>query len=373
MSLEVITIADLKRGAFVAEEDAPDDLAAIPRDFAEIARSNPLASERDPAAFALRGRDGEATARLRVLPGEIAVGPRRARVFWDMDLLSKPGHRSAGVGFFLVRSALKAIRASGGWFASFASTDEALALYERLKMHNLGDVPRYLWPLKAGPIVDAHLPPAVGGPAARLANALLDVGDRLVHRPLKQAADGYEIARVEHFDREIDGLVDDSVSAPDARRGWLPFDHRALNWRVRSIQVSDPEKRVTALYLRARDSGRLQGFALLRTVFVTEIPGHPYRDFRLTTMLDHWTVDDDRRLQAALLHAALDLARQQEADVLEVITTDGPLRRQLEAAYFRRVGGYSFTVAPPPDFDGDLPRSLFDWRLTMAAGDGFLF
>jgi hypothetical protein len=374
MAIDVITVADLRqqKDNFVSDElDEQQDLAAVPSSFATIAASNPHARDDDPAAFILRSREGEATARVRVIPGEIAVGSTRKRVFWDMDLLSKPGYRSSGAGFMLVRGAMKRIWAEDAFFASMASTDEALALYDKLKVSNLGDVPRYLWPLRTGPILDVHLPPVLPKLVAPLADGLLGLASGALQGYLwQEAAERYRAVPCVAFDAEIDEAA--RRSCPSAW-GWFPFDHHTLNWRLHSITVTYPRKEVDAIYFRDLQDDVMQGYAIFRSVRVDQTPGHPYRDYRVTTLIDHWSAESSPQLQAALLRATVDVARRRDADIIEIITTDRALQRQLERALFKRLGGYSFSVMAPKGFGEPIPSHLSDWRLTMAAGDGFLF
>jgi len=361
-SFETIRIGDLRAGRYEREETSAEDLRAFPESFVRIATSNPLAREDDPVGFVFWQR-GAAVARVRLLRGQVRVGAEVLPVFWDMDLLSLATHRASGAGAFLVKGMLRALTALGAHAASFASTREALGVYEKLKMPTVGIVSRYLWPLRAGPILRTK----VSDRAARLASPVLDALsfglEPIVHMRSRWQGRDFRFQDRPEFDAEVDGLMEPSREPYE-----FPSSAAILNWRLAAIAWSDPDKVVRARTIHD-SAGQLVGLTIMRSRHHARIAGHAYRDVRVLSLMDFWV---GRRATGAHDAIIADLAREgwrQKVDVLEVMTNDPAMTSALAAARFRRVGGNSFSYYSGPQ--QPIRSQLADWRLTMAVGDGF--
>lgn len=363
-AIDPISVADLRAGAYQREAASPDDLAAFPDSFVRIATSNPLARDQDPVGFVLR-QHGVAVSRVRLLRGEVRIGEQVAPVFWDMDLFSSPEHRAGGVGALLVKRMLRVLTASGACVGSFASTREALAVYEVLKMRTVGIVPRYLWPLRSRPILRARMGDGPARIAAPLVDAIARGVEPLVHAPSRWRAHAFHFEYRDTFDPEVDELLD---RAARAGRCGFPARTEILNWRMASMRWSDPRKVVRARTIYGA-SGQLVGATITRARRHERIAGHPYRDLRVLSLMDFWIDDRTPGANDAVLADLVEEGRRQEVDVIEVMTNDREMTRALKTARFRRVGGSSFSFYSGPDERA--PVQLDDWRLTMSAGDGF--
>ncbi len=362
-SLETVRIGDLRAGRYEREETSPDDLRAFPDSFVRIATSNPLARQDDPVGFVFWQR-GAAVARVRLLRGQARLGDQVLPVFWDMDLLSLATHRASGAGVFLVKGMLRALTGLGAHAASFASTREALGVYEKLKMPTVGIVPRYLWPLRTGPILRTK----VSDRAARLASPVLDALsfgiEPIVHLRSRWQGRDFRFQDRPEFDAEVDRLME----APSREPYEFPSSAAILNWRLAAIAWSDPDKVVRGRTIHD-SAGQLVGLTIMRSRHHARIAGHAYRDVRVLSLMDFWV---DRRATGAHDAIIADLAREgwrQKVDVLEVMTNDPDMTAALAAARFRRVGGNSFSYYSGPQ--QTVRSQLDDWRLTMAVGDGF--
>jgi hypothetical protein len=363
-SFETIRIADLRAGRYQREETSPDDLRAFPDSFVKIAASNPLARDDDPVGFVF-WQKGTPVARVRLLRGQARIGADVVPVFWDMDLLSLASHRSAGAGAFLVKGMLRTLTGLGAHVGSFASTREALGVYEKLKMPTVGIVPRYLWPLRAGPILRTK----VSDRAARLASPVLDVLSQglepIVHLRSRWQGRDYRFQDRPEFDAQLDRLLADARSHEPYE---FPSTAAILNWRLAAIVWSDPAKIVIGRTIHD-SKGQLVGYTILRSRHHARIAGHPYRDIRVLSLMDFWVAPGANGAHDAII---ADLAREgwrQKVDILEVMTNDRPMTAALTAARFRRVGGNSFSYYSGPQ--QTVKSELDDWRLTMAIGDGF--
>ncbi|MFO0679372.1 MAG: hypothetical protein U0169_22785 [Polyangiaceae bacterium] len=362
-----MTVGDLRRGTFRRATGGGDDLRAIPEDFAAIAARNPAARPDDPVAYALV-QGGEAVARARLLSGSVAVDGRERPVVWDMDLLSKPGHRSSAAGAFLVRGMLSDLEKRGHAVASFASSPSALSLYERLSMRTVGKVPRYLFVLGSRPLLRAHLPEPVPGVASRVADVGLSWFGRLARARAEWGGDEFEIECIRRFDDEVDDLAE---ARPSFARAWIPFDSASLEWRAESMASAGRGRVLDRVYVRHRRSEALVGYGLLRTRTMDRIVGQPYRDVRATTLVDHFVSSLHPAANLALAAHVLAVAQREKSHVAEVVTTDVDMTRALRASAFRRVGGFSLSFFGGKTSDASV--RLRDWRVTMAAGDGFMF
>jgi hypothetical protein len=362
-SFETVRIGDLRAGRYAREESNPEDLRAFPDSFVKIATSNPLAREEDPVGFVF-WQKGTPVARVRLLRGQVRLGDQALPVFWDMDLLSLASHRASGAGAFLVKGMLKTLNGLGAHAASFASTREALGVYEKLKMPTIGIVPRYLWPLRAGPILRTK----VSDRAARLASPVLDALSHglepIVHLRSRWQGRDFRFQDRPEFDASIDRLME----MPSREPYEFPSTAAILNWRLAAIAWSDPDKVVRGRTIHD-SSGELVGFTLMRSRHHPRIAGHAYRDVRVLSLMDFWVAPGTPGAHDAII---ADLAREgwrQKVDVLEVMTNDPEMTVALGAARFRRVGGNSFSYYSGPQ--QSIRSQLADWRLTMAVGDGF--
>lgn len=358
----VTTVAELAPKSCV---NGGGGLEAIPDWYVSMVRGNPAARGHDPAVGVLLN-DASVIARIRLFPAQCQLGDQTVRVHWGMDFLTAPEFRSRGAGFFLMRHILEWLDARGEFYAAYASSEEAIRVYKPLGMIHVGRTPRYLWPLRTQPILRTRLPHAV----ARMVAPTLDVGLGLAARGLG-ALQLPSNLDWEFEPRDTFGPDIDRLEPPPNVVGWLPDSSSMLNWKLHSAR-GNRRRRVDLDYVRHKRTGELAGYLLTRSIYVDELEGQPYKNFRILSLVDFRLAAGRPGLEHAVVRHLMAKARSHSADVLEAVTSDKAMTQALTSARFRVVGGHDFAYKGPKAHGGALPSSPVEWRLTMAAGDGFL-
>jgi GNAT superfamily N-acetyltransferase len=357
---EVATVADLSSRGSIG---APGGLGEVPQWFVAMATSNPVARAEDPALCVLM-QDDTAMARIRLFPTLCRMAGESFRCHWGMDFLSAPEFRSRGAGLFLIRHLLGLLGDRGELFAAYASSEDAVRLYRSLGLVHVGRAPRYVWPRRTRSVLEAHLPRAAAraaAPAVDIALGLAAAGLGIRHR---RGSDRWLFESKTRFDGEMDAL------APADASNALADDSSTLNWKLETARAN-PKRRLDLEYLRERATGTLAGYLLTRTMHVAAIDGHPYRDFRILSVVD-FRLPSGLAIEHAVIRRLLAKAHEHAADIIEIVANDRAMLAALAAARFRRAGGHDFAYKAPPAHRGPCPSALDQWRLTMAAGDGFL-
>jgi GNAT superfamily N-acetyltransferase len=339
-------------------------LGEAPDWFVAMVASNPAARGDDPALCVL-GQDDTAIARIRLFPTLCRIGDQSVRCHWGMDFLSAPEFRSRGAGLFLIRHVLELLAARGDFYAAYASSEEAIRVYRMLGLVHVGRSPRYLWPRRTRPVLEAHLPRAVARAAAPPLDAALGLTAAALGVGRGGASKRWLFEPRRRFDSEVDTLEPPNGSAS------LGDDAAMLNWKLDTARTN-PKRRLDVDYVRERTSGKLSGYLLTRTIDVGRVEGHPYQNFRILSVIDFRMAPAGADIAHVLIRRALAKAREHAAEIIEVVATDPRMLAALDSAHFRQAGGHDFAYKPPPGYRGGCPTTPDEWRLTMAAGDGFL-
>ena len=115
-----------------------------------------------------------------------------------------------------------------------------------------------------------------------------------------------------------------------------------MTWRwERSVARRVPKERDYRLgYLRARGSGELKGFLMLRRAPM-ERPGElPVETLGVVTVLDWAAPYGDRAARRALVAHGLASAQAMGGEIFEFTTTDADMQSILRARSFVKLGGY---------------------------------
>jgi GNAT superfamily N-acetyltransferase len=357
---DVSSVADLS----VRSTRQHRGLDEAPDWFVAMVASNPAARGDDPALCVL-GQDDTAIARLRLFPTLCRIGGQSVRCHWGMDFLSAPEFRSRGAGLFLIRHVLELLAARGEFYAAYASSEEAVRVYRMLGLVHVGRAPRYLWPRRTRPVLEAHLSRTVARAAAPVLDAALGFAAGALGLRRRRAMKRWLFEPRTRFDPEVDTIE------PANGSGALADDAAMLNWKLDTARTN-PRRRLDVDYVRERTTGKLAGYLLTRTINVGQVEGHPYQNFRILSVVDFRMAPGGADIAHALIRRARTKAREHAAEIIEVVGTDARMLAALQSAQFRRAGGHDFAYKPPPGYRGACPATPDEWRLTMAAGDGFL-
>jgi hypothetical protein len=304
--------------------------------------------------------DGKRVARIGLIQLGIEARGRTFPCLTGHGLLSHPDVRAPGIGGLLMRQMFDALKARGIAFAAYGATPYANRLMIALRAAPVGIAPRWLLPLRSGPIVRRRLGNGVAAKVATLAGDAALKGWSFAQRArLRPAAKGYAMV-----EREAISSVPD-VDPPDAPRVRFRRTPAILNWK-RDFARLDGTARVRAFSV-VDGNGRDVACFLVRVATHGHVGSQGYKDVRICRVLDLLVPPSDEIARVALL-ALLRVAASERADVLELLTADARVGGLCRSIGFRQSNGYDLVVTRT---DG-LPDEVFDmsrWFLMMMEGE----
>lgn len=271
-------------------------------------RRHPYARPEDPAGVLLL-RNGVTIGSIRLIPGRVRIGSAEFRVSWasTWKFTGEPS-QSVGAGLLLVR-ALEETES----VAVCGVSERSRELFRFARFDQVA-MPRRVLVLKSRAVLQRRIGIQ---PIAHVLAWPLDAALAAARGAARLRATGsrdYYLERIERFDQRLDDVDGESRGAL-----WFPRDHREMNWALDHPWFSSDEYRYQAFYLHRRTSG-VVGYALAR---VRTIDGS-----RIASLLRAAIRPDCAPGSLTLLVGLVSAASKEDADALEVCTTNRLLRRE---------------------------------------------
>ncbi len=312
----------------------------------EFLRDNPRGRPEDLViVLTVAGR--RVVGALRSIPVELLIGGKMVRSGALRGFALDPEWRAGGAGGMML---LRILSASGAAMASGGPRPETMALYARAGFTALGPLVRYVYFASTRPLIDIAFR---GAPYVSGASSAFDPLARLYYRLRRPAAEtNLAFLAVERFSSGLDDLL--------ASRGG---DHmirgsRDLNW----VLAYSPALRAYEI----RNGGVLVGYSVIRladrpsTTVPMWLPA-----LRAASLLDFHLDDPSAGALLQLMAHAVQSARAEAAEILEIQTSDPVLVSCLRRAGFVHLGGSKVYLKAPAGVRLDPAR----WNMTEAQGD----
>ncbi len=342
----------------------PDPAVALmPPSIWELVRTHPDLPADLPVATAL-SIDGVRVASMGLISQPLRIGGRVVPCLTGHSLYSHPDRRAGGVGGLLLRELLKNLAGRGLPFSAYGATPYANRLMTALRMVNVGLSPRWVIPLRSGPILRSRLGSV---PLARVAAVAVDpllrawsLVQRARYRP---SAAGHALEEVDSFAALRD------FGLPETPLVHVRRDAAYLDWKMRFAR-HDAAVRARAFRV-VDESGRGAGHFLVRVATHERVGSQEYRDVRICRVLDLAMPSSADGARAAVYHL-LRVAARERADVLEVLTTDARIGSACRSAGFRRSNGYEMLISRTAGLP-DAAYAIDNWFLTMVESESAFF
>ena len=311
-------------------------------DIAWLHSNNPFGSSSGLGIWISR-RDGQIVGQQAELAFGLNVNGKTVRAIVPTELMVDPRWRLHGLGPALSDTLCRATRVA----CSFLMTDDALKMYMRTGWEEIGEIPRYVLPLRS----DA-LP--YSGPLGSVAGAAMTMSRALLRSASRVRVSGTRLEEIPAFDERADLIWRRNLGSYPVMARRASVD---LEWRFDT-------GRHARLYRR---------FYLLRgsvPVGYLVVRDRPWRGTNALRVVDY--LAEPRLVGALMTHAVLLASRSGHA-LIEVTTQN---RRAARA--IRSTGLWPSKPTPRPRFmlhcspDDDLRGTLssFDnWLITSADGD----
>ncbi len=230
-----------------------------------------------------------------------------------------------------------------------------------LRMARVGLAPRWLLPLRTGPIVRKYAGTSVLPRVAAMAADLpLRAFAGAQRARLKPATKGYALEERAAFTSVPP--IDDPGAPPRMHVGRTPA---FLDWK-RDFVLHDASARAGA-YCVVDGAGHDVACFLLRIATHPKVGSQRFEDVRIARVLDLLVPPSDE-VARVVIYYLLRLAAQERADVLEVLTSDARIGGLCRAIGCRRSNGYELMLSrsdslPPEAYAYDR------WFLTMVESE----
>ena len=340
----------------------PSSSQLLTEPFRDLLANNPNGCAADPGVF-LGLVDGRIACHIALVPDVLCVGGEELRWFWGQSFLTTAEARGRGIGTAVVKEMLRVVGAMGACYGAFAMSPSSRRVWAKCGMVDLGEFDRWVLPCDIRPFVDRFVPRAFpAGLARRLGNLGLTcfrARNRAAAR--RQLDTRYQCGKVTEFPHELPSR-DFSIPLSVCMRNGA----RELNWKLAAAPGrSSGQKKYRCHVVRRRDSGTLEGSFVLRDRVLDGPRVAPYRDVRISTLMDWSFISTTESMRAVLGYAVSESLGRTE--VMEVVSSVPSVSRELRKWGFLRKGGMALCYKAPCL----LPQARKEWWISAGESDAF--
>ncbi len=341
--------------------EADPDLGKLSPEVHRLLRDNPMSSGNAAEPLQIVGKDGDrVTGLMNLLPGRVCAAGEVLPILWGSGFVVPPEHRSSGVGSLILLSMHRMAVTVG----AVGPSQLALPLYERLRWVSL-EVPRYVLPRRARPIVEAYLRPGPGRRLARgVCDALLRAYGGAIAVAVRLETRGLRVERLERMPEALDPALR-CATAPV----YVPRSAAWINW-ILSAASGQP-----GLWLVRARSGQPAGYFVVTHRRHSSAGGGRFKDVVMGSVKDWMTFDPGVVTDAQLVRLAIRELLRREVDAIDVCAAEPEVGAAVRRCGFRRMGAMHVVFRPAAGTPLARPElhDLRAWRIRPADGDYFLF
>jgi len=344
---------------------------SIPQPVKRLIINNPHIKEDDPIFFFLT-IDGIIISKISIFPEIVTYRGKSMRWFWGQDFYTEPTWRGKGYGKQLIESMLSELNSRNIIFGAYAMSKSSKRLWPKCGLVEIGRVPRHFLILNSNPFLESYINTRLLKTIfGNVMNGFLQSIKSIVNCKTKRSGNMFIVQEIGNFSFELDNLILHNQPVL-----WIERSSPMMNWKLNHARENLGNKKTyKAFYIKKKNDNSVVGYFIIRFGCYDNLAGRPYKNIKLTTLVDMFYDARTPGILDGLIYHILNESYSLGSDVVEIITSCDGINKLLHDSLFFHKGGYDLWCSMPPNciLMDDYCRNLSNWHITAGESDAFFF